>query len=296
MNPEAVRLAFVAACEAELSALKPGNVGVHAAGHGMTVGDFRLSAQVASWPLCRVGAGLGARVLGAVEATRAAVGQNTNLGIVLLCGPLAMAAERAGGGLGETLRAVLDEAGDADAAAVFRAIVLAAPGGLGRAAEHDVREPPRAGLDAAMAAAAGRDRIAAEWIGRFAGILGEGLAVLRAGLARWGEGEAAAERVFLHFLAGGEDSHVLRRHGAAAAAALQDEAATMLARYEADGPAGTRAALLRWDAALKQRGVNPGTSADLTVATLFACRVEDGLRQAGDDGSLRAMPGPQNLV
>jgi triphosphoribosyl-dephospho-CoA synthase len=31
--------------------------------------------------------------------------------------------------------------------------------------------------------------------------------------------------------------------------------------------------LLRWDAALKQRGINPGTSADLTVATLFAHRL-----------------------
>ena len=28
--------------------------------------------------------------------------------------------------------------------------------------------------------------------------------------------------------------------------------------------------LLAWDAALKARGINPGTSADLTVATLFA--------------------------
>jgi triphosphoribosyl-dephospho-CoA synthase len=28
--------------------------------------------------------------------------------------------------------------------------------------------------------------------------------------------------------------------------------------------------LLGWDAALKSRGINPGTSADLTVATLFA--------------------------
>jgi triphosphoribosyl-dephospho-CoA synthase len=31
--------------------------------------------------------------------------------------------------------------------------------------------------------------------------------------------------------------------------------------------------LLAWDAALKQRAINPGTSADLTVATLFAHRL-----------------------
>ena len=31
--------------------------------------------------------------------------------------------------------------------------------------------------------------------------------------------------------------------------------------------------LLAWDAGLKARAVNPGTSADLTVATLFAHRL-----------------------
>ncbi len=28
--------------------------------------------------------------------------------------------------------------------------------------------------------------------------------------------------------------------------------------------------LMRWDTEMKLRGINPGTSADLTVATLFA--------------------------
>jgi hypothetical protein len=31
--------------------------------------------------------------------------------------------------------------------------------------------------------------------------------------------------------------------------------------------------LLNWDATLKSRAINPGTSADLTVATLFASRL-----------------------
>ena len=38
----------------------------------------------------------------------------------------------------------------------------------------------------------------------------------------------------------------------------------------ADDPEGMTERLLRWDAELKMRGVNPGTSADLTVAALFA--------------------------
>ena len=33
--------------------------------------------------------------------------------------------------------------------------------------------------------------------------------------------------------------------------------------------------LLAWDQSLKQRAINPGTSADLTVATLFVRRLQN---------------------
>src|SRR5258708_40123989 len=90
----ALREAFRAACAGELRALKPGNVHVHAGGHGMTVADFERSAEVAAAPLCRPGAAVGARIRDAVAATRAAVSVNTNLGIVLLAAPLLAAPQR----------------------------------------------------------------------------------------------------------------------------------------------------------------------------------------------------------
>ena len=58
---------FVAACEAELSALKPGNVHVFADGHGMTVADFRRSAAAAAPGLTDPALGVGARILAAVD-------------------------------------------------------------------------------------------------------------------------------------------------------------------------------------------------------------------------------------
>ncbi len=87
-----IAAAFIDACVEELRAPKPGNVHIHAEGHRMTVADFVRSAEVSAPLLCRVGAPLGRRILDAAVATREAVGQNTNLGILLLCGPLAMAA------------------------------------------------------------------------------------------------------------------------------------------------------------------------------------------------------------
>ena len=286
MTPEAIRLAFVAACEDELSTLKPGNVHVHAEGHGMTVAEFRTSAAVASWPLCRAGSGLGERVLGAVQATRAAVGQNTNLGILLLCAPLALASEQAREGRppGKTLRRVLGSTGPDDASAVFRAIALAAPGGLGEVDDHDVRAPPRVGLDVAMRAAAGRDSVARQWSEGFVDILGPaaiglggtrpvmGLAAHEEAAARALDEAAATQLVFLRFLAALPDSHVARRHGTSLAEAVRHEAEGALARFEA-GPAAAQEWLLEWDADLKRRGINPGTTADLTVATLFASRI-----------------------
>ena len=71
------------------------------------VADFRRSAEVAAEPIARLRASVGARILGAIEATRAAVGQNTNLGIVLLCAPLARAAELRAARMQEAVAGVL---------------------------------------------------------------------------------------------------------------------------------------------------------------------------------------------
>ena len=271
--------AFRDACAAELAALKPGNVHRHAAGHGMTVDDFLRSADAAAGPLCRVGAKLGERVLDAITATRAAVGQNTNLGIVLLCAPLAQAAER-GGDLRAGVRAVIAGSDLDDADRVFRAIVLAAPGGLGTAARHDVHAPATVTLPQAMAEAAPRDSVARQWTTGFAELFEAGLPAFDAALARWESESWAATDAYLRFLGRLPDSHVARRHGVLAAEAVRQEAEAMLARLDASARPETLAPdLLAWDAALKRRGLNPGTSADLTVATIFARWLRTALRR-----------------
>jgi triphosphoribosyl-dephospho-CoA synthase len=288
MNASTIAALFRRACAIEIAALKPGNVHVHAPGHGMTAADFRLSARVAAAPLCRAGAPLGARVLGAVAATRAAVGQNTNLGILLLAAPLAMAAARGRAPLRGTLAAVLAAADAADADAVFRAIVLAAPGGLGTAPAHDVRAPARAALPVAMAAAAGRDAIARQYVTGFADIFTIGVPAYARARAAGRDAAWAAVAAYLAFLAALPDSHVGRRHGAAAAASLRAAARPWPLRLAAAAdPTALVPELLAWDAALKARGYNPGTSADLTVGAIFAYLLAGGLRAGGADGFVR---------
>ena len=152
----AIAEAFIAACRDEIEAPKPGNVHVFADGHGMTVSDFLRSAEAAAPALSNPSLPVGARILAAVEATFAAAGMNTNLGIILLCAPLAAAAET-GEDLHTALRKILAGLTLADADFAFRAILHASPAGLGTAARHDVRGNADVTLLEAMREAAGRD-------------------------------------------------------------------------------------------------------------------------------------------
>ncbi len=274
MNPCAI--AFLRACELDVLALKPGNVGVHAAGHGMTAEDFRVSAKVAAPILCDTGLAVGERVYWAMEATWDAVGCNTNLGILLLAAPLVHAAQHRlpDESFLQRLQRTLAGLGREDADWVYRAIRLANPAGLGRSERHDVAQPPAVSLLAAMREAASRDRVARQYTCAYADVFEIGLPRLREGRARWNHEERAVSAAFMGFLTAFPDSHVRRKYGAASAEAAREQAMACqagLARC-ADWPAA-RAQLMELDAAFKAAHINPGTSADLTVATCLAERL-----------------------
>lgn len=267
--------AFTWACIAELDAPKPGNVHVFADGHRMTVDAFVRSAEAAAASIAAPGARVGARIAGAVEATFAAVGANTNLGITLLCAPLAAAADAGMGDLRGSLVKVLRALDIADAALAFRAIAQASPAGLGHSARHDVFAPATVNLLQAMTEAADRDRIARQYATAFADIFDLGLPALRASFQAYGEQKWATLATYLGFLAAFPDTHVARKQGAQTATEVRRKAAAVQASLgAAQRPAQLLPELLAWDAELKAAGVNPGTSADLTVATLFAYRLE----------------------
>lgn len=264
-----LRAAYEQACRSEIEALKPGNVHLFADGHRMSAEQFVTSAEVSSGPLSDPGLPLGLRILEAVRATRRAVGTNTNLGILLLCAPLIRAAEM-GGDLHGNLGTVLDRLDMEDTAAVFEAIVLASPGGLGSADAHDVREKPTAGLLEAMEAAASRDRIARQYITCYDDVFGIGVPALEDALARGESGMWPAIFAYMAFFSGFADSHIARIHGVETAERVRDEAAAIRAALQSShGEEARIAFLMEIDRSLKARAINPGTSADLTVATLL---------------------------
>lgn len=282
-----LRAAFERACLIEIEALKPGNVHEYAGGHGMTAENFRTSAYVAAPAICRPGIPVGLRIASAVAASWEAVQCNTNLGIILLCAPLvhtSFALRDADRVTEAQLRAALDAVlrglDESDADYAFAAIRRANPAGLGRAARHDVRSAAGTTLLAAMEEAAPRDGIALQYASGYRDVFETGVAEIRAAQRRYAKllnREAwAASAAYLAFLQRFPDSHILRKQGQATAEQVMKEAKDVHRVLAAAAePEETVPELLAFDKTLKNRGLNPGTSADLTVASLLAVRLLD---------------------
>jgi triphosphoribosyl-dephospho-CoA synthase len=251
---------------------KPGNVDRAREYPDLRFEHFQAGAVGARPGLEAAAAGtpVGAAFERAVRGMSRQSGGNTQFGALLLLVPLVRAA--ASGPLTrERAEAVACETTVADAAAFFRAF---------EHVEVAVGDPPpgaddldvRRGADAVPAVekrgvtllevlelGADEDAIAAEWVAGFP-------RTFRAG-ERLREREGPiADRVadaFLALLAGEPDTLVATRHGAAVASEVRERAVDL---RERGAPEEETAAFAD---ELIERGVNPGTTADLTAGGLF---------------------------
>ena len=273
------KASFLCACALDVAVRKPGNVSLRSPGHRMEASMFIDSARAAAKPLFRAGASVGERIESAVEASWAVAHCNTNLGILLLCAPVAAAVERrpkarSEAALREAINEVLAGLSLADAEHAYRAIARANPGGLGKAPAEDVHDAPTIDLRAAMALSAGRDLIARQYRDGYADLFNMALPALGprfacpAGVACESPDAAttaSVQQLYVALVGAFADSHIVRKHGEAVAHTVMASAQAWRGVADTD----VSPAFAAWDESLKARGINPGTSADLTVATLM---------------------------
>jgi triphosphoribosyl-dephospho-CoA synthase len=266
------------ACLLEVSAPKPGNVTPQHHFHDTRYEDFLASAVAIGPALAAAGEQpLGATVRLAIEATLRWTRSNTNLGIVLLLAPIARAAHRTRGGLRERVADVLAETTVTDAAEVYAAIRQARPGGLGSATSEDVAARPTVTLREAMGLAAERDAVAREYVTDFNLTFETGVPALLSARHDGLTWTDAAVEAYLALLDVAPDTHIARKLGAAEAALVSVRAREVRTLGGVRSDAG-RQALARLDADLRdpRNRRNPGTTADLTCASLFVVILEDG--------------------
>jgi triphosphoribosyl-dephospho-CoA synthase len=261
----------------EAAAAKPGNVHPAAAFADLSFDDL-VAAGIAIGPALDAAPArpLGEVILAAVRAATAATTSNANLGIILAIAPLAAVSGPARRVGQADVATVLERLDATDAAAIWQAIRLAQPGGLGQADRYDLAGPPPADIRGAMREAADRDAIAALWAEGYGSLFSGPVADLASALAAGASLETAIIRCHLRQLARRPDSLIARRHGLARAARVSAEAAALVAR-ETESDWADRVAA--FDARLRQpRRLNPGTTADLVATALYSLLREGRLQ------------------
>lgn len=276
-----------AACLLEATALKPGNVHPAASFPDLCHADFVQAAWGASPALASAHElGVGRAIYEAVAATRRVTRSNPNLGIALLLAPLAAVPLHVS--LAQGIPDVLSALTVEDARWAYQAIRLARPGGLGEAAAEDIREEPTGTLLEAMRLAEDRDLIAAQYATQFALVLAAAKNLRQHAaecfVTSWNEVIIEQQ---LRLLAAHPDSLIARKCGPDVAAEASRRAEAVLQctglRFLVESGAGTgenvaaHPALVDFDRWLRSAGNrrNPGTTADLIAAILFAA-LRDG--------------------
>lgn len=260
------------ACEQEVAAPKPGNVNGFSGGHNMQIEDFLFSAKAIAPVLAQPDLAVGELILQAIAATRTVVNCNTNLGIVLLFAPLCRAIHECDTfeQLPEALAQVLNNLTVDDAKACYQAIRLADAGGLGEAEKQDIKTIPTISLKQAMALAQEHDTIAKQYLNNYHEIFNIGLPNLTAAINCEETIEWATALAYLTILSRVPDTLVCRKQSREHANAVTKKATHLIDKMNnIKKLSDFKNDIIAWDNELKKEAINPGTTADLTAATLL---------------------------
>ena len=261
-------------CDTEIKSLKPGNVHKYSEGHGMNLKDFLKSSLIISKCLTKNNLDLGKKILISVNEIQNKIKKNTNLGIILMLSPIATIVQEEGviskEELLKKIKSLIKKQNIKNSIPIFKAISLTSPGGLGFSKKHDVNEPPNTNLYKAMEFAKKKDLIARQYCNGFEDIYKIGIPAYKKFYNKWGKVDWALTGVYLTFLKKFNDSHIVRNKGNKIATSIKKEAKKyyfFLKRNK--NLTKIKKKLLIFDKKLKSKKINPGTTADLTVATLL---------------------------
>jgi triphosphoribosyl-dephospho-CoA synthase len=126
-----------------------------------------------------------------------------------------------------------------------------------------------------MALAESKDSIAKQYLNNYHEIYRYGLNSLTLAI-NYGETiEWAAAFAYLTILVNIPDSLIVRKQGLEQAVQVSKKAQTLMEKVSnINMLSGFESELMAWDKQLKQQAVNPGTSADITAATLLLYRFQ----------------------
>ncbi|MEM3564858.1 MAG: triphosphoribosyl-dephospho-CoA synthase [Candidatus Jordarchaeaceae archaeon] len=259
---------------------------------GPSIRDAALSGyRVSSGEINVKEAGVGQHILRAVmDTSNWQRGGNVNLGTILLFIPLAVAAGMAhscgkivSGELRKNVRRVMESTTADDTLAVYEAISIANPGGLGKVERYDVTKEvskslireENVALQDVFRISAGWDNISKEWITGMEITFEVGYPAFLRIYNEFRDVNTATVHTFLEILSKNPDSLIQRKTSMEKALEVSKAAAEILKQGGLTSEKG-RTMCWKLDEKLhRSKGkLNPGTTADLTASSIFVALLE----------------------
>jgi triphosphoribosyl-dephospho-CoA synthase len=303
-KPQYISRCLQLAIVLEVSADKPGNVNLVTGFEGTRCEHF-LASAVAAGPSFQEAASRGVEITEKKRGlSEAGVGElikwgikdidqwqrggNTLLGTIMLFAPLAVAAgmtqidqknQMDFTVLRQNLRSIILATTSKDAVDVYDAIDIANPSGLNGAPDLNVKDPQsktrliqeNVTLYDVFKLAAAYDDICSEWINNYPITFDSAYPYLKEQLKTKPHNTAIVD-TFLKILAEHPDTFIGRKVGAEKTRQVSVDAKQILDAGGVETPKG-KETLIAFDKKLRKAGndYNPGTTADITAATLALC-------------------------
>ena len=270
-----LKSAYLFSCKKDIELIKPGNVNLLSSHKDTKAQDYLDSAILSSKELFNQNYSLGKRILESVNVTRSQVNVNTNLGIILLCAPVIQSyIDFNNLDLREGIKKTLSTTSIKDTHDLCAAINISSPGGLGDSDMYDTASYPNASIKQIMNYSQEYDRISYQYSHNFSDIFDFIIPKLEFLNQRYESLDISLSLLFIEILAKIPDSHISRKFGDKIAKKTSNNAYDLLKILDREyDPDYLAKALNNLDYEYKKKGINPGTTADLLVASLMIYKI-----------------------
>ena len=270
-----LKSAYLFSCKKDIELIKPGNVNLLSSHKDTKAQDYLDSAILSSKELFNQNYSLGKRILESVNVTRLQVNVNTNLGIILLCAPVIQSyIDFNNLDLREGIKKTLSTTSIKDTHDLCAAINISSPGGLGDSDMYDTASYPNASIKQIMDYSQEYDRISYQYSHNFSDIFDFIIPKLEFLNQRYESLDISLSLLFIEILAKIPDSHISRKFGDKIAKKTSNNAHDLLKILDREyDPDYLAKALNNLDYEYKKKGINPGTTADLLVASLMIYKI-----------------------
>ena len=274
-NLDNLKNAYLFACRKDIELIKPGNVNIKSPHSDTNAEDYLESSLLSSKELFKPDYSLGERILNSIKITRSKIKTNTNLGIILLCAPIIHACIYFNNlTMREGIKKILSSSTVKDTQDLCMAINISAPGGLGTREIYDTASKPTVSILEIMNHSASYDRISYQYSHDYSDIFDFIIPRLVFLNKKHNSLDISLSLMFMEILAKIPDSHISRKFDDKIAKKTSNNASDLLKILDREySPDYLADRLNNLDYEYKKKGINPGTTADLLVASLMIYKI-----------------------